>query len=145
MDRAGFFTRFFALVIDGVVMAVVTSVLMFVWMIFAAGASQTDSAALGVMQAIVGMFVYLAAILLQFLYFGYYWSKTGQTLGMRLLNIKVVMQGGETLSFMRAALRGTIGYWISGFFFGLGYIWAAFDAKGEAWHDKLFDTHVVPS
>ena len=37
----------------------------------------------------------------------------------------------------------TLGYWISGFFLRLGYIWAAFDADGAAWHDKLFDTRVV--
>jgi uncharacterized RDD family membrane protein YckC len=32
---------------------------------------------------------------------------------------------------------------VSGFFFGLGFIWAAFDANGEAWHDKIFATRVV--
>jgi uncharacterized RDD family membrane protein YckC len=37
-------------------------------------------------------------------------------------------------------LRGTVGYWISGLVFGLGFIWAAFDGRKEAWHDKLFDT-----
>jgi uncharacterized RDD family membrane protein YckC len=35
------------------------------------------------------------------------------------------------------------GYAVSGFFFGLGFIWAAFDANGEAWHDKIFATRVV--
>jgi uncharacterized RDD family membrane protein YckC len=47
------------------------------------------------------------------------------------------------MSYVRAALRGTVGYWISGFIFGLGYIWAAFDSDKEAWHDKLFDTSVI--
>ncbi len=143
MDRAGFFARFFALVLDGFAMGLAASVIGLVWFVFAAGASQTDSGILAVLQAVVGLFVYLVIVLSQFLYFGYFWSKNGQTLGMRLLDIKVVMQGGESLSFMRAALRGTLGYWISGFFFGLGYIWAAFDADGAAWHDKLFDTRVV--
>lgn len=143
MDRAGFFARFTALVIDSMAMSIVAVALVFVWGIFAAGASQADSSALDALQAIVGMFVYLVVIVLQFLYFGYFWSSTGQTIGMRLLNIRVVMQGGESLTFMRAALRGTLGYWISGFFFGLGYVWAAFDANGEAWHDKIFDTRVV--
>ena len=43
----------------------------------------------------------------------------------------------------RGGFRGTIGYWISGLIFGLGFIWAAFDQDKEAWHDKLFDTWVV--
>ena len=143
MDRAGFFARFFALVLDGFAMGLVGSIIMFVWAAFTAGASQTDSGALDVLQAVIGLLAYLVLVLLQFLYFGYLWSKNGQTLGMKILGIKVVMQGGESLSFMRAALRGTLGYWISGFFLGLGYIWAAFDADGAAWHDKLFDTRVV--
>lgn len=143
MDKAGFFTRFFALVLDGIAVGVVSWIIMMVWVAFAAGASQTDSGVLAVLQAVVGLAACLTIFLLQFIYFGYFWSKTGQTVGMKLLNIKVVMRDGESLSFMRAALRGSLGYWISGFFFGLGYIWAAFDANGEAWHDKLFDTRVV--
>ena len=62
---------------------------------------------------------------------------------MKLLNVRVVMRDGESISFARGGLRGSLGYWISGFFFSLGFIWAAFDADGEAWHDKLFDTRVV--
>jgi uncharacterized RDD family membrane protein YckC len=62
---------------------------------------------------------------------------------MKMLNIQVVGQDGQPLSFLRAGLRGSVGYWISGFIFSLGFIWAAFDAKKEAWHDKLFKTWVV--
>jgi uncharacterized RDD family membrane protein YckC len=47
------------------------------------------------------------------------------------------------VSFISGALRGTVGYFISSLIFDLGFIWAAFDANQEAWHDKLFDTHVV--
>ncbi len=44
-----------------------------------------------------------------------------------------------------AAFRGTLGYYISGLVFSLGFIWAAFDSRKETWHDKLFDTWVVQS
>ena len=37
----------------------------------------------------------------------------------------------------------SLGYYISGLLFSLGYIWAIFDPNKEAWHDKLFDTWVV--
>jgi uncharacterized RDD family membrane protein YckC len=82
-------------------------------------------------------------ILLQFIYFGYLWSSSGQSVGMKLLEIRVDDSGGGKVSFLRAGLRGTLGYAVSGFFFGLGFIWAAFDANGEAWHDKIFATRVV--
>ena len=85
----------------------------------------------------------LFALLFQFLYFGYFWSRNGESVGMIPLSIKVVRRNGRPLSFVRAGLRGTVGYWISGLFLGLGYLWAAVDGNKEAWHDKIFDTWVV--
>ena len=143
MDKANFLSRFFALVLDSIAMAFVSWLIILVWTLFAASAAQTDSGFLDVLQGVVGVAACLTILLLQFLYCGYFWSKNGQSLGMKLLNIKVVMRGGESISFARGGLRGSLGYWISGFFFSLGFIWAAFDADGEAWHDKLFDTRVV--
>lgn len=143
MDKAGFLARFFALVVDTIVLSIAATGILLVWIIVAAGASQTDSGVLDALQAIVGMFAYLVMLALNFLYYGYFWSKDGQTLGMRMLNIKVVMRTDQPFSFLRAGLRGSLGYTISGFLFGLGYLWAAFDPNGEAWHDKIFDTRVV--
>ena len=73
-------------------------------------------------------------------------DRDGQSVGMKLFNIKVVRQTeSESISFWRGAFRGTLGYYISGLVFGLGFIWAAFDSQKETWHDKLFDTWVVKS
>ena len=85
-------------------------------------------------------------VFFHFIYFGWMWSRDGQTVGMKLVNIKVIRQQSDELpSFWRAGFRGTIGYYISGLVFSLGFIWAAFDGNKEAWHDKLFDTWVVRS
>ena len=62
---------------------------------------------------------------------------------MSIFDIKVVRTDGEPVGFIRSGLRGTVGYWISGLIFGIGYIWAAFDIRRQAWHDKIFDTIVV--
>jgi uncharacterized RDD family membrane protein YckC len=61
---------------------------------------------------------------------------------MRLLNIKVLKRDGALMGFWSAGFRGTVGYWISGLVFGLGFLWAAFDGNKEAWHDKIFGTGV---
>ncbi|MBK8046355.1 MAG: RDD family protein [Anaerolineales bacterium] len=93
-----------------------------------------------------GALVFFTAFILlffQFFYFGWLWSRGGQSYGMKFLGIKVMRRDGAPLGFWRAGFRGTIGYWISGLVFGLGFIWAAFDRNKEAWHDKLFDTHVL--
>ena len=40
--------------------------------------------------------------LFQFLYFGYFWSRNGQSLGMNLVNIRVRRRGeGDAISFWR--------------------------------------------
>ncbi len=92
---------------------------------------------------IVGM-TGLLFLLLNFFYYGYCWSTSGASLGMKALDIKVVRQQPDVrISFWRAGLRGTVGYWLSAIALYLGYFWAGFDAHKEAWHDKLFDTRVV--
>jgi uncharacterized RDD family membrane protein YckC len=89
------------------------------------------------------MVVYLFVVLIQFLYYGYFWSRSGQSPGKRLLQARVESSSGGSISFIRAGLRGTLGYWLSGLLFGLGFIWAIFDANNETWHDKIFGTRVV--
>lgn len=80
---------------------------------------------------------------LEFIYIGISWRIYGKTIGMSIFDIKVVRTGGKPVGFWRSGLRGTMGYWISGVIFGLGYIWAGFDDRRQAWHDKIFDTLVV--
>lgn len=83
-------------------------------------------------------------LLLQAIYFTYFWSaaRKGQTLGSRALNIRVVKTDGSYLDYGGAFLR-FIGWVISGVVFLLGFIWAAFDAHSQGWHDKLAGTYVV--
>jgi uncharacterized RDD family membrane protein YckC len=70
--------------------------------------------------------------------------KRGVTPGKLLLRLQVVDQrSGDVPSFGRMFLRETIGRIISGFFFGLGYLWAIFDRNAQTWHDKLARTVVV--
>ncbi len=143
MEKAGFGSRFFAWFLDGIFIGILAFVLALVITLIAGIAGSTDSGLLGIISAALFFFLFVFLLLFQFIYFGYYWSNSGQTIGMKLLNIKVVRRSKEDLSFLRAGFRGTIGYWISALIFYVGYIWAAFDAEGETWHDKLFDTHVV--
>jgi len=143
MDFAGFFTRFFALVIDSILMAILALIITFIFGGVLGVTASLDNGFMNFLIGVVGMMFYILMLFFQFFYFGYFWSKSGQSLGMKMLNIKVVSQDGQPLSFLRAGLRGSVGYWISGLIFSLGFIWAAFDANKEAWHDKLFNTWVV--
>lgn len=103
----------------------------------------TDSDFVVIMAIMLACMLVIVILVIQFLYFGYFWSTSGQSLGMKLLDMKVVRQDGGELSFLTAGLRGSLGYWISSLVFNLGFLWAAFDQEKETWHDKIFKTWVV--
>ena len=144
MNYAGFFTRFFAILIDQIAMGFLAFLVSFLFGGCAILSLTSVSEFWSILTGGIALITWVVLAIFQFLYFGYFWSKDGQSVGMKLFKIQVVRQTeGETLSFWRAALRGTLGYYISGLVFGLGFIWAAFDSEKETWHDKLFDTWVV--
>ena len=143
MNRSGFLPRSLAFLIDNIALGVIAWLLSLVLIPLTGIASQPDPGLFSLLVGTASMVVAFILIFLQFLYFGWLWSTSGQSLGMRVANIRVVRRDGSRLSLVRAGLRGTLGYWISGLVFGLGFIWAAFDGRKEAWHDKLFDTSVL--
>lgn len=143
MAKAGFLARFLAFLIDGIMLSIISWLLSLVLVPFVGAADATNSNMLALIAGGIGLVVFVILLFLQFIYFGYLWSKSGQSLGMKVVHIKVLRRDGAGLSFWRGGFRGTLGYWISGLIFGLGFIWAAFDGRKEAWHDKLFDTTVV--
>jgi uncharacterized RDD family membrane protein YckC len=64
------------------------------------------------------------------------------TYGKKLLNLKVVNEKGQRLTFEEAFKRNTSKV-ISSFTFNLGFFWMIFDAKKQTWHDKIAATLVV--
>ena len=143
MQKATFGTRAMAWFGDLLVMAVLASIITFIFGSAIGLTAGRENAFLGFLSGTLAMIMFALLFLLQFIYFGYFWSKDGQSIGMRWLHIRVVRQGSEDLSFWRAAFRGSLGYWISGVVFYLGYLWALWDKDAETWHDKIFDTWVV--
>ena len=91
----------------------------------------------------LGILAFLASLLFLFLYFPYFWQRSGQTPGMRLMQIKVVRdKDGGPVTWGAAFLR-LIGYWISGLVFYLGYIWIFIDKRKRGWYDLIAGTVVI--
>jgi uncharacterized RDD family membrane protein YckC len=81
-------------------------------------------------------------VLVAFLFCGAFWTRGGQTLGMRAWRIRVVALDGRGLSWPRAALRFAAS-WLALLPLGLGYWWALFDPERCCWHDRLSATRVI--
>lgn len=143
MNRAGFLPRFLAFLIDNIALSIIAWLLSLLLVPLVGVTDQPNPGLFALLAGTAGMVIGFILLFLQFLYFGWLWSTSGQSLGMRVTNIRVVRRNGGSLSLVRAGLRGTVGYWISGLVFGLGFIWVAFDSRKEGWHDKLFDTSVL--
>ena len=76
-------------------------------------------------------------LLTAFAYFGFCWTRSGQTLGMKSWKIVVVdADSGKTISWRNAAIRFAVSLasWAA---CGLGFWWALFDRSGRTWHDRL--------
>ncbi len=118
-----------------------------------------DSLIIGVLVigvGLVGLLVALVAWPLAFLiwtigglavfigYFPYFWTKTGQTPGLRMFQLHVVRdRDGGPVSAGSALLRLFGLYVIDGLVFYLGFIWIFVDKRKRCWHDLIAGTVVV--
>jgi uncharacterized RDD family membrane protein YckC len=129
--RAGFWVRLAATFIDGIVLAVVPVIII----IIGAASGSRGILVLGYVIALafgIGYSVYFEG------------GPTGQTLGKRAMQIRVIdFATGGPIGYGRAFLR-LIGRWISGIPCYLGYLWMLWDKEKQCWHDKMANDVVVP-
>jgi uncharacterized RDD family membrane protein YckC len=82
------------------------------------------------------------ALVMAALYLGLFWSLTGQTLGHRVLRLRVVDPWGRTPHPWRAAVR-VLGHGLGLAIGAMGWLWVAFDREKRGLHDHLARTYVV--
>ncbi|RXI96641.1 RDD family protein [Anaerobacillus alkaliphilus] len=131
MERAGFWIRFVAMLIDGILIGIVQFVLLAVF----GGGLDPDNVNVG--------FELIISFLLLFGYYVWFQTKyNGQTLGKRMMGIRVLTVDGDPVRMGQMALREILGKFLSGLIFLIGYLIAAGKAK-RALHDYLAKTIVV--
>ena len=84
--------------------------------------------------------LYLLAIC--FLFYGGFWVRGGQTLGMRTWRIKLVRQDGGPVTWTDALKRFASAL-LSLLCLGLGFLWVLYDRDKLAWHDRWSGTRLV--
>ena len=75
-------------------------------------------------------------------FFGIFWRRAGQTLGMQAWRIKLISDSSEPLSWHRVIVR-VLGALMAALLFGLGYLWRYVPPHRRYWHDTWSKTHLV--
>jgi uncharacterized RDD family membrane protein YckC len=67
----------------------------------------------------------------------------GQSLGKILTGLRIVSRDGGAVNYVQILARHLIGYAVTVFTLGLGFVVALFDPKGRALHDIIAGTVVI--
>ncbi len=123
--RAGFWTRFGAAFLDGLIIAIPANII-----------SLAIGQGAGIAVNIIGAIAYYTLL---------EGGPTGQTVGKKALSIRVYdLANGGSIGYSRAFIR-YVGRIVSAFVFLLGYLWMLWDKEKQTWHDKMAGSVVVPT
>ncbi|MDI6873897.1 RDD family protein [Candidatus Solincola sp.] len=141
---AGFWIRFAAAIVDGLVLSVAfLPVNLLFWAVnenihfwgswdFSRGVSSGLLFLFNVIRTLIG-----------WAYYTYLTGRYGATLGKKLLGLRVVGEDLQPVTYGTAVVREIPGKLLSALACMLGYIWAGFDGRKQAWHDKIARTLVI--
>jgi uncharacterized RDD family membrane protein YckC len=122
-QRAGFWRRFAAACIDGIILVIIDTLLR--------SALHHSAAALMSFAADTAYLTLLEG------------GREGQTVGKAALRIRVTtIEDGAPLGYPRAFIR-ELGRILSAIPLYLGYLWMLWDPQKQTWHDKLARSVVV--
>lgn len=142
-NYAGFWRRWLAQFIDGIIMFIANFIVgigLGLLLGISALFMGLDKAALDIVSTTAG---FLLGLLSQWLYFALMESSECQaTLGKRICKLKVTDTEGQRLSFQRATGRYWA-KWLSTLTCLVGYVMAAFTERKQALHDMIASTLVL--
>jgi uncharacterized RDD family membrane protein YckC len=127
---AGFWIRFVASFIDGLVLLIPQMIV----------GGLMAVANFGAMQAVAAN---LASLLMTWAYYIFMTNNYQATLGKKAVGIKVFSTRPENLTLNQVLLRETVGKLVSMLTLSIGYIIAGFTQKKQALHDMIAGTVVI--
>ncbi|HIG79604.1 MAG TPA: RDD family protein [Cycloclasticus sp.] len=83
--------------------------------------------------------VYL--LLVSFVFYGWFWTRGGQTLGLVAWKLQVVNNNGSAISWKQAFIRFTTAI-LSWGLCGVGIAWMLFNKDRLMWHDIASKSHL---
>ncbi len=141
MVYAGFWIRFLAVLIDGIILFVVDTILNFAILGTSAARLATNPAGVGAAMSSIGL-IWLISVAIQCAYETYFIGKMGATPGKMAMGLKVVRPDGSPVDYARAAGR-YFAKILSAIILFIGYIMVGFDSQKRGLHDMICDTRVI--
>ena len=137
MDYAGFWIRFAALLLDGIIQGIINVIIVApLGILMAASAGQPES------MVSIAPLITLFQYALPAAYDSWFVGRYGATPGKMACKLKVVEADGGQVSYLRALGRHFAKY-ISWLILFIGFIMAAFDDEKRTLHDRICDTRVI--
>lgn len=146
LKYGGFWIRFGAKLIDGLILAVIQYAIIIPLSIMAFSSSPSisknpeDLMSSGIFMIIA--IQYLIAITIPAVYNTFFVGRFAATPGKMACRLKIVTPENGRVSYLRALGRN-FAEWISAFTFTIGYIIAAFDSEKRSLHDRIASTRVI--
>ena len=127
-QHPGLIRRLLAPLYDALLLLALLFVTTVVLMILNQGTLQT-----GQLLSYLRLPVYITV---SFLFFGWFWTHGGQTLGMKTWKMQLVQDNGNAVTWPVALVRFVTAM-LSWAAFGLGFLWSLFDSRNRTWHDII--------
>ena len=143
----GFWARFLAMLIDSVWLTLILIPIAFLLFgqdfMSAAMMTSENSAEMAATTGASAAGGMLVQLLLPALLVVAFWVYKSATPGKMVVSAEIVDEKSLGKPSTGQLIVRYIGYYISSFIFGLGFLWIAFDKRKQGWHDKIAGTLVV--
>jgi len=144
MEYAGFWIRFGAIFIDGIILWAVQMVVYAVFGLITAAVmpsmpSESSYPSFFIISQVV---ITLLSFVISAAYDIWFVGRFGATPGKMACKIKIVTPDGGKVSYSRALGR-YFAKWISSMILGIGFLMAAFDDEKRTLHDRICETRVI--
>lgn len=148
----GFGARFIAALIDCILLLIISLPIYYLFsmplaLLWLLSLSFINTISLHISDVIILFLIIVLALLptlgLLYGYYVFYQEKYGQTLGKKVMRIKVVTVDGKAPKKSDFLIREIIGKFLSAVILGIGYLMVIWNPKKQALHDKITKTYVV--
>ena len=129
---AGFFRRMGAVFYD--------ALLLFAVLFFATALALPFNSGEAFAKDQIGFPLYL--LFVAYLFYVWFWTHGGQTLGLKAWKLKVCTQEGADITWIQATLRFLVAI-LSWLCLGAGFFWGLTSKSRHCWHDTFSKTRLI--